>query len=108
MTEFVQAHIFSDDDQFHHLFNAIGWFEQATDEEIQAIFENDRGHYFDGEPTKTVARYVRTDANELGLVLSYCDTLHMDYTVRVDANTAKQWICQHRPHLIDATPKGAS
>lgn len=107
--EFIQAHLFSKDNQLHHVFDVLQWFKDASDDQIKAIFELDRGMFFEGDRTRELAIQVAEPGDDISIIAA---ATNGDFIVHVDTNTARLWLNLHRPELLEfwktATPKPAS
>ena len=78
-------------------FNAVTWFPQATDDEIEALM--DAG--FKGEPVKAIARFLAAEnpAREIEFVLRRAES-GIDFEIDMDPHTSMAWIRRERPHLL--------
>jgi len=97
----IPAEIHSDDRQAETQFDALPWFEQATDEQILALAKCDWGGDY---PADDVASFV-TDP-EVGKVFDYLSrephmgSAKVGFECHVNDEAALSWIKQNRSHLV--------
>lgn len=101
----VPAEAHSDDRVHSADFDAVEWFEAATDEEIVAL---GRGNWKNCQEADGVAQHCADECPELGKMFEYLEKIQglpskkdaSGFECSVDEDAARAWIDEHRPHLI--------
>ena len=102
----VPAAIMDDDDVYVRRFDATGYFEQATDEVLQALAAQDFRY---SSEANLVSAWARAHSNEVRQCYEYLDARNQPdartssgLAVEISWSAAEAWIRQHRPHLSGA------
>jgi hypothetical protein len=96
----ILASVISGDNHIECDFDAVDWFEQATDEEILDV---DRTAWSDSYPTDAVARYCE-DQPAVAKVFEYLEK-HAErgeeatYACWISQLDAMTWLWENRPYL---------
>lgn len=101
----IRAEVSCDNDDHGPVirFDATPWFEQASDDDIRALRQEEYGCGYESD---CVAEFVADrDATVAGF-FSYLSFRNdhgrgsgSGYTVRIGDKDAESWIAEHRPHL---------
>jgi hypothetical protein len=95
-------------DDFWHkkvTFEALDWFEQATDEDLAALIAIDfRGDY----ASDWVAEWTAEKNAEVEGVLDYARDTKTGFECVVSPDAAYVWLAHYRPHLVDPDFDGYS
>jgi hypothetical protein len=102
----VPAAIMDDDDVYVRRFDATGYFEQATDEVLQALAAQDFRY---SSEANLVSAWARAHSNEVRQFYEYLDARNQPdartssgLAVEISWSAAAAWILQHRRHLAGA------
>lgn len=108
--EYIQAEAHSDDRAIEISFNAVTWFEQASDDEIIALSECDWGGDYAADAVADYYRYGPTSD-----LFSYLDAKQkqpgrdsIGFECSVDEDDAIYWLREHRPDLAMRIEEGES
>jgi len=96
----IPAECHSDDRCCEIEFNALSWFEQASDEDLQDLVDcGFRGDY----PSDKVAIYYADYIEDIRAMFQYIEIRqrfhHIGFECSVDEESAMKWLCRNRPHL---------
>jgi hypothetical protein len=99
----INAEVHSDDWQAAVKFEALDWFEQASDEEIKALMKCDFGGDY---PADEVAQWMAERNEWVQHVFDYVSecrefTDEMGFECHIDPSDAYVWLAHYRPHLVD-------
>ena len=96
----IPAEVHSDDHAIEVTFNALHWFEQASDEEIQGLIDCDFGGDY---PADAVSDWTRDYDPEVAKMYEYIEARHpidgIGFECQVARGDAEEWIRDNRPHL---------
>ena len=99
----IKAECHSDDYLIEVQFDATPWFEQAEDDEIQALIDCDwRGDY----PADAVALHMQDQNKKLKALFEYVVAAKdigdgMGFEVAVDETSALKWLKENRPEIAE-------
>jgi hypothetical protein len=99
----IAAEVYSDDHQAAAEFEALGWFEQASDEEIKGLIRIG----FAGDYEADYVAQWEAERNEwVQHVFDYVSecrqfTDQMGFECRISEDDAFVWLAHYRPHLVD-------
>lgn len=99
----INATAYSDDNVYTVTFSASGYFEQATEEEILRIVEEQWSH---GYACDEVALYEELYHSDLFNLFRYIEfhnhglTENIGFECVIDETSAKAWLAEHRPQLL--------
>lgn len=100
----IRASIHSDDYNMDENFNAVAWFRQASDDEIQALAEI--GWRGDRPADEVGLFFSKQDGHPAALVIAYVTVRRragadMGFEVVVDHADALEWVRVARPALFE-------
>lgn len=103
LATWVPAVARSSDEQLKVRFDAVSWFEAASDEELVAL----ASRYFGYSPEATaVARFCAAEVPLLAELVAYAaatrdwDGRQVECEVELDVPLAERWLEENRPHVI--------
>jgi hypothetical protein len=95
----IKAECHSDDRRVEITFDALKWFQQASDKEILDLAECGWGGDY---PADYVAHFFGSRAtHDLFLYLEKFAPNDTGFECHVDEAMARAWIAKRRPHLVD-------
>jgi hypothetical protein len=103
-TFIIPAETYSDDHLYGCHFDAVEWFEAASDEEIKALARIDWGG---NRESDEIAYWYEYRIDEIQLMFDYCSRTHrrrqpIGFECHVDEDKALLWLREHRPVLHHA------
>lgn len=110
----IEAKIYTEE-QNAITFNVTAWFEQAADDDIIEVVDED----FKGRPAIEIAEWIEENENEEDLMLFFENTSYLaksknnykKYKCEIDDTSAMEWIEENRPDLyeviMEAQAKGS-
>lgn len=98
----IAASAHSDDHRVEVDFDAVPWFDQAAEQEILELAQCQWGGDY---PADYVAEYIADQNAELRKMFDYISIAStsrnpIGFECFVDADGARAWLNQHRPHLV--------
>jgi hypothetical protein len=94
----VPAEVHSDDYEQETKFDALPWFQQASDEEIVALAKCEWGGDY---PADAVAQHLSDSDPEIQTVLEWAeDHDGIGFECHVEEAAARKWIAENKPHLL--------
>jgi hypothetical protein len=104
----ISATVTSGDGVHKQAFNAIAWFEKASDHDIMVLAEES---FCDGPAADQVALHFNRGGTVLYTLLTYCRISAVPFKVEINVDEVRRWRDAHRPHLVfecfDPLPKAA-
>lgn len=97
--KFIIAAEVHDDDWLHQVhFEALDWFEQATEEELKALIDcGFRGDY----ASDWVAEWTADHNTEVQAIMDWIQEEGSGFEVSVNEDDAMVWLAHYRPHMVD-------
>lgn len=114
LEQVIPAECYDDRHTHEAYFDAVSWFNQATDQEIKALADCGWG---DNYPADAVAEFCRSFDSSVETmfdcmaILNHNRGIYKDVTgfeCHVDKDCALDWLCQHRPQLFELLSKSDS
>jgi hypothetical protein len=96
----VRAEVHSDDHMHEVAFDAVEWFQQASDEEIIALAKIEWGGDYEADE---VAKHFEDENEGIEALMSYCCRSQnaVGFECSVGSEDALKWLKEHRPRVYE-------
>ena len=94
----IPAEVHSDDFVYETSFDALPWFEQASDDEIVELAECEWGGDY---PADDVARHFEDSDTDVAAVFNYAARTDNGFECHVEEEPAIKWLKANKPELLE-------